>query len=90
MSEEVRRERFLIDVCYQTKDGKPLSNEELTMMAKRGGTYFRVAAAEGLEERIEVLLDSDHIHQTAHHHDARWDRCESCRAASLDELGNED
>ena len=89
---DVFRVRFITDVCYTTKSGKPLSSPELTMMSKRGGTYFRVGAIEGLEGKVDVLLEEagDHKHQTAHHHSALdGNRCRICLEASLDGLGPE-
>lgn len=88
----VYRARFIVDVCYTTKTDKPLSSPELVMMAKRGGTYFRVGATESLEDKVDVLLDeaSQHKYQHAHHHDARYERCRICNGAALDELGPEE
>jgi hypothetical protein len=79
------RARVAIDLIY--KADKPLKSPELTMIGNRTGTYVRVGAVEGLENKIDVLFDEDYRNQHVHHHDARFERCRADLLASADQLG---
>jgi len=81
------RGRIITDFIYKSEDGKPLAAPHLTMLANRTATYVRIAATEGLEDLVEIVHDKDFDHQTAHHHDARYEQCAQCRRVSRDELG---
>jgi len=75
----------MVDLLY--KADKPLTGALLTRIASRCGTYIRTGAVEGLDNKIDVIFDQSLYRQTAHHHDARFQRCRPEVDASSDELG---